>query len=38
MQKAVLKIREIGIPPEGFTDNEGFPSGKKELQNNTKLL
>lgn len=26
MQKAVLKIREIGIPPEGFTDNEGFPS------------
>ena len=26
MQAAVLKIKEIGAPPEGFTDSEDFPS------------
>lgn len=25
MQEAVLKIKEIGVPPEGFTDSDVFP-------------
>lgn len=26
MQEAVLKLKDIGAPPEGFTDHDFFPS------------
>ena len=26
MQEAVLKLKDIGVPPEGFTDHDFFPS------------